>query len=40
MDVDDIDLSQIGTQKLGDMIIEVIDPITDYIEMLQNIEIS
>ena len=37
MDSEDIDLSQIGTQKLGDMIIEVIDPVKDYVEMMQGI---
>ena len=37
MDVADIDLSVIGTQKLGDMTIEIIDPVNDYVEMLQNI---
>ena len=37
MDVADIDLSKIGTQQLGDMTIEVIDPVTDYVEMMQNI---
>lgn len=34
---DDIDISKIGTQKLGDMIIEVIDPIKDYVEMMEKI---
>mgnify|MGYP000842824101 FL=1 len=29
MDVPDIDLSKIGTQKLGDMVIEIIDPVKD-----------
>lgn len=33
----DIDLSKIGTQKLGDMTIEVIDPISDYVSMLEKI---
>lgn len=33
----DIDLSKIGTQKLGNMIIEIIDPINDYVEMLEKI---
>ncbi|MBQ8436338.1 MAG: alpha-D-glucose phosphate-specific phosphoglucomutase [Alphaproteobacteria bacterium] len=37
MDVSDIDLSKIGTQKLGNMIIEIIDPVTEYVEMMQNI---
>ncbi|MBP5215305.1 MAG: alpha-D-glucose phosphate-specific phosphoglucomutase [Alphaproteobacteria bacterium] len=33
----DIDLSKIGSQKLENMEIEVIDPLTDYVEMMQNI---
>ena len=33
----DIDLSKIGTQKLGNMTIEIIDPINDYVEMLEKI---
>lgn len=33
----DIDLSKIGTQKLGDMTIEIIDSVTDYVEMMQEI---
>ena len=36
-DAPDIDLSKIGTQKLGDMVIEVIDPVTDYVNMMQEI---
>lgn len=37
LDADDVDLSKIGTQKLGDMEIEVIDSLKDYIEMMENI---
>ena len=37
LDADDVDLSNIGTQKLGDMEIEVIDSLKDYIEMMQGI---
>lgn len=37
LDADDVDLSRIGTQKLGDMEIEVIDSLKDYVEMMQNI---
>ena len=37
MDVPDIDLSKLGTQKLGDMTIEIIDPVKDYIEMMEGI---
>ena len=36
-DVPDLDISKIGTQTLGDMQIEVIDPVKDYVEMMQNI---
>ncbi len=37
LDVDDIDLSVVGKQYLGNMEIEVIDPLKDYVEMMQNI---
>ncbi|MBE6459318.1 MAG: alpha-D-glucose phosphate-specific phosphoglucomutase [Alphaproteobacteria bacterium] len=37
MDIADIDLSKIGTQIIGDMTIEIIDPVCDYVEMMQNI---
>ena len=37
LEMPDIDLSQIGTQKLGDMEIEVIDSVKDYVEMMENI---
>ena len=33
----DIDLSKIGKAKLGDMEIEIIDSVSDYVEMMQNI---
>ena len=33
----DIDLSKIGVQKLGDMEIEVIDSLQDYVDMMENI---
>lgn len=36
-DVPDIDLSHIGTQKVGNMEIEVIDPVKDYAEMMEKI---
>lgn len=35
--IPDIDLSKIGTQKVCDMEIEVFDPISDYVEMMENI---
>ena len=37
LDAEDVDLSKVGTQKLGDMEIEVIDSLKDYIEMMDNI---
>lgn len=36
-DAPDVDLSKLGTQKMGDMIIEIIDPVNDYVEMMENI---
>lgn len=33
----DIDLSRLGTQTLGNMEIEVIDPVKDYVEMMMEI---
>lgn len=33
----DVDLGEIGTQKLGDMEIEIIDSLKDYVEMMENI---
>ena len=37
LDAADVDLSKTGTQKLGDMEIEVIDSLKDYIDMMENI---
>lgn len=37
MDTPDIDISKLGTQKLGDMTIEIIDPVKDYVDMMQGI---
>ena len=36
-DTADIDLSKIGVQKLGQMEIEVIDPVKDYLQMMEDI---
>ena len=36
-DTPDIDLSRLGTFKLGEMEIEIIDPVKDYVEMMENI---
>ncbi len=35
--IDDIKLDTLGIQKIGDMTLEVIDPIKDYVLMMQNI---
>ena len=37
LDEPDVDLSKLGTQKLGDMEIEVIDQVKDYVEMMEKI---
>ena len=37
LDVPDVDLSKLGTQKLGDMEIEVIEPVAIYAEMMEKI---
>jgi len=34
---EDIDLQQLGTQKIKDMQIEIVDPVTDYAELMQTI---
>ena len=36
-DAPDVDLSRLGTQKMGNMEIEVIDPVKDYVEMMESI---
>lgn len=36
-DTEDIKLDKIGTQKLGNMEIEIIDSITDYLQMMEDI---
>ncbi|ORZ17025.1 hypothetical protein BCR42DRAFT_374046 [Absidia repens] len=36
-DVPKVDFSQLGTQRAGDLVIEVIDGVTDYIDMLKSI---
>lgn len=37
VEAQDVDLSVIGTTKLADMEIEVVDPVTDYAEMMEGI---
>lgn len=36
-DIEDVDLSRLGTQEVCSMQIEVIDPVKDYVEMMQQI---
>jgi len=36
-DAEDIDLSQIGEQKLGNMLVEIIDPVADYAELMEQL---
>lgn len=33
----DIDLSRIGSSKVGDMVVEVIDPVADYAELMEQL---
>ena len=37
MDIPDIDLSKIGTQKVGPLEVEIVDSTKDYVDMLKNI---
>lgn len=37
LEVDDIALDRIGTTEIGDMQVEVIDPVADYAELMQSI---
>ena len=37
LDADDIDLDRIGTQMLGGMTVEVIDPVADYAELMESL---
>jgi len=37
LDADDIDLDRIGRQTLGDLTIEVIDPVADYAELMASL---
>ena len=36
-EADDLDLSRLGQSKIGDMQVEVIDPITDYAELMESL---
>lgn len=35
--MDDVDLDQIGTQNIDGLVIKIIDPVTDYAELMQSI---
>ena len=37
LDTPDIDLGAIGTQQVGDMMVEVIDPVTDYAALMETL---
>ncbi|MEL6799564.1 MAG: alpha-D-glucose phosphate-specific phosphoglucomutase [Pseudomonadota bacterium] len=37
LEAHDIDLSTLGTQQLGDMAVEVVDPVADYAEMMEGL---
>jgi phosphoglucomutase len=37
VDAADIDLDRVGTQSLGDMAVEVIDPVADYAELMESL---
>lgn len=35
IEAQDVDLNRLGTQMLGDMVVEVIDPVEDYVALMQ-----
>src|SRR5690606_39268553 len=37
LDTPDVDLSTIGTQQVGDMVVEVIDPVADYAALMEEL---
>ena len=37
VDAADVDLAAIGTQRVGDMVVEVIDPVTDYAALMETL---
>lgn len=37
LDTPDIDLSKVGTQQVGDMAVEVVDPVKDYAALMQTL---
>lgn len=34
-DIADVDLSRLGVTKFGDFTVEVIDPVSDYLELME-----
>lgn len=34
-DIADVDLSSLGVTKFGDFTVEVVDPVSDYLELLE-----
>lgn len=36
-EAEDIDLSQIGSQQLGNMLVEIIDPVADYADLMEQL---
>ncbi|XP_065870663.1 phosphoglucomutase, chloroplastic [Euphorbia lathyris] len=36
-DIPDIDLSRLGVTKYGNFIVEVVDPVADYLELMENV---
>ena len=37
VDAPDVDLSRVATQRLGDLTVEVIDPVADYVELMRGL---
>lgn len=37
VETDDIDLDQLGTQQIGSMVVEIIDPVADYAELMKQL---
>ena len=37
LDVPDVDLGLMGTVRIGDMLVEVVDPVTDYLDLMRTI---
>ncbi|XP_030463495.2 phosphoglucomutase, chloroplastic [Syzygium oleosum] len=36
-DIPDVDLSRLGTMKFGNFSVEVVDPVSDYLELMENV---